>query len=55
MLSLDGGNTPPITREDLSRGNKAPVYDLHNIRRSAGGGKKTGRERPSKGRTFGRW
>jgi hypothetical protein len=38
MLSLDGGNTPPITRKDLPRSAEAAVYDMHNIGRSARNG-----------------
>jgi hypothetical protein len=31
--SLDGGNTPPITRKDLPRSEEAAVYDAHKIQR----------------------
>jgi hypothetical protein len=31
--SLDGGNTPPITQEDLPQSEEAAVYDAHNIQR----------------------
>src|SRR5205823_284626 len=31
MLSFAGGNTPPITRKDLPRGEEDAVYDAHNI------------------------
>jgi hypothetical protein len=41
MLSSDGGNTPPITREDLPRGENVAVYHLHNIRQSPWRGKVT--------------
>jgi len=38
MLSLDGGNTPPITRKDLPRVEEAAVYQPHNMQGSPRGG-----------------
>jgi hypothetical protein len=31
MLSLNGGNTPPITQKDLPPSEEGAVYDAHKI------------------------
>ena len=31
MMSLVGGNMPPITRKDLPRSDERAVYDVHNV------------------------
>jgi hypothetical protein len=38
MLSLDGGNTPPITTKDLPRVEEAAVYQPHNMQGGPRGG-----------------
>lgn len=36
MLSLDGGNTPPITRKDFSPGEEGAVYHAHKVQAKSG-------------------
>jgi len=34
MLSLDGGNTPPITRKDLPPSEEGAVYQAHRFNKA---------------------